>query len=125
MRPLEKDIQAAIEDALRLCGYDVLHTNTHGVRRATGASKGVPDLLVSRSGWWPSTWIGLEVKRPGGKWSSPEQQDLNERGRTVRVESVLDALKAMNRAEIEQRGNGYDAIRGRLYQLIDQLEGKR
>lgn len=87
-------MQAAIVDALRLLGCTVLVTTVRGWRgpRGYGATPGVPDLLVARDGWFG--WLGLEVKRPGGR-ISPAQAELERRGLIVVVRSVEDAIAAV------------------------------
>lgn len=96
----EAEIQAGIVEFLRLAGCTVLQTSKRGQANSRGgyttlADKSVPDLLVSHSSWPYGMALMMEVKRPGGEWSSPEQKALWEAGRTCRVESVEDAAMAV------------------------------
>lgn len=89
----EAEVQAEIVTALELAGCTVYHTSTHGVRRGTGVSKGVPDLLVAHHEFKRGMMLGIEVKKPvGWKWSSPEQQRAHASGHTVLATSAYDAL---------------------------------
>lgn len=96
----EDDLQTVIVEALRVTGYTVLVT-THRAKRCRkcghfahggyGATKGIPDLLVSRPGW--NSWVGLEIKKPGkAMWSSLEQKELFERGFNALVQSLEQAF---------------------------------
>ncbi len=63
-----------------------------------GATKGVPDLLVTRDSWPVGFWVGLEVKGPKTPLS-PEQAALLEKGRIYVVRSWEDAAAALARAQ--------------------------
>jgi hypothetical protein len=63
-----------------------------------GATKGVPDLLVTRDSWPTGFWVGLEVKGPKTPLS-PEQAALLEKGRIYVVRSWEDASAALTRAQ--------------------------
>ena len=93
MKKSEAEVQGEIVTALELAGCTVYQTSTHGVRRGTGVSKGVPDLLVAHHEFKRGMMLGIEVKKPvGWKWSSPEQQRAHASGHTVLATSAYDAL---------------------------------
>ena len=100
----EDQIQGQIVDGLRALGYVVLITSRRRKKcpfcgkyasGGDGADKGVPDLLVADKDDRDYTWVGLEVKRPGGKWSSPEQKELAGQKWTARVESFDQAVRVL------------------------------
>lgn len=111
----EEQVQATTIDGFKKMGYAVLQT-THRVKLATcprckhkhpsrgdyGASKGVPDLLVSHPRWPAHCWLAIEMKRPG-KWtySSDEQKELCECGRVAVATSWDEALAVLRRFEAE------------------------
>jgi hypothetical protein len=77
--PLESSIQAAICDYLSLRRHFFWRQNTVGLFDAsTGRHRsmpkysmsGVPDIILIRDG----QFIGLEVKRPGGKQSEAQEE---------------------------------------------------
>ena len=86
----EHQIQKQIVDALRLCGLDVYETTAYRQKGSSGIDKGIPDLLVSVSPL--PIYIGVEVKRPGGKFSSSEQREAFHRGHFVVAISLETAL---------------------------------
>jgi hypothetical protein len=99
----EAGLQQVVVEGLRLLGFSVLVTTRHPKRcrcgrwsRADdGASRGLPDLLVTRPSW-EGLWLALEVKRPapGRARLSPEQQLLYSAGAVIVVRSVEAALNA-------------------------------
>lgn len=89
----EETVNRAIRSALEALGYEVLSTTVRNARGGYGASRGVPDLLISRPGWRVG-WLGMEVKGPKTP-VSPEQARLAGLGLTVIVRSVDDALTAV------------------------------
>lgn len=105
--PTEDEIQRTIVDGLKCHGYIVLVTSRRKLRCAhcgkvshTGdrADKGIPDLLVRRPEWFAGRFTGLEVKRQGPiKWSSNEQKILAESGQIIIVQSLEEAVAAMER----------------------------
>lgn len=96
IRQSEQEIQDAIVDALRAVGCTVYTTNTHGVRRGTGVSKGVPDLLVVTPWATRGCFIGIEIKKPfGWQWSSYEQYFAFNRGHTNLAFGPHSALAAL------------------------------
>lgn len=90
----EADVVKAIVAAIRASGGCVLEV---GQRKAkgSGSTPGTPDLFA----WIPpmadGTWVGLEVKRPGGR-IRPEQLALAQRGRIRIVDSVEAAMAALD-----------------------------
>jgi hypothetical protein len=96
----EREIQEAIVQYLKLNKLAVLVTNV-SVRKAAAeagrnavgfvCSPGVPDLLVTSRYWPEGAWLGLEVKRPGGKLSPAQKAE----GRIVVVRSIDDAREAV------------------------------
>lgn len=79
MRPaLERDIQLAICDYLALRRYFFWRANTIPAPAKDGGFRampkygmtGVPDIIVVKDG----RFIGLEVKRPGGKVSEAQAE---------------------------------------------------
>jgi len=105
-RPTEDDTQALIVDGLRFHGCLVLVTSRRVKRCRScgavnhvgdGASKGIGDLLVRRPGWPRGVWLQFEVKREGAiKWTSKEQQLLAEAGDVTVVQSLDEALAAVD-----------------------------
>lgn len=96
IRQSEQEIQDAVVEVLRAVGCTVYTTNTHGVRRGTGVTKGVPDLLVGHKKFIVGTLIGMEVKKPKGwKWSSVEQFEAFRNGDTNLVFGPVTALEAL------------------------------
>lgn len=89
--PLERDVQQAITDALELAGFTVRHTSAFRQKGSSGVSLGVPDLLVFVPGF-PWVYIGIEVKRPGGKLSA-DQTAAVEREEYAMVDNPVDALE--------------------------------
>lgn len=91
---LERDIQRKIIKALRERGAYVAtqHQSGYGVA-------GVPDLLVA----WQGRFIGMEVKRPGGKATAAQahQIELIQAAGSVAgiVTCVEDALAMLKQAE--------------------------
>lgn len=88
----EESVNRSVRDALEMLGFVVLSTTVRNARGGYGASKGVPDLLVSRDGW--GCWMGLEIKGPKTRVSD-EQKDLEARGLIVIAQSVDEALCAV------------------------------
>jgi hypothetical protein len=117
--PLERDVQAAIVDALQLAGFTVRHTSAFKQRGASGVSFGVPDLLVAHR-LRPGLYMGLEVKRPGGALR-PDQKAAVEAHEYALVESATAALGAAGNflATGIQEGAGDEMVR-----QFDQAEGK-
>lgn len=98
----EDTIQQCIVQGLTAYGYTVLVTSRRLKRcrncgawpgGADGATRGIPDLLVTRKGWGPR-WIGLEVKGPTTR-VRPEQKALMESGMIVIVRSWEEAYDAV------------------------------
>lgn len=107
----EDDAQAEIVKGLRSRGYVVLVTSRrvkrcHGCGAfpksgiGDGVSKGLADLQVRHPSWPVGHWRTLEVKRPGKRWrwSSPEQRDAYRAGQFYLVQSLEDALRALDAA---------------------------
>lgn len=105
--PTEDEIQSVIVDGLRLHGYIVLVTSRRKKRcrkcgewstGGDGADKGIPDIIVRRPEWFAGRFVAIEVKRPGPiKWSSPEQKLLAESDQIIVVQSLEEAVAAMER----------------------------
>lgn len=102
----EEMIQRQIIDGLERFGYTVHQTTVrkklascpkcHSLFRPSGgygASYGVPDLLVRRPSWPRGLSLGLEVKRPAGKFSSIGQQEAYHAGCFYVVYGFDDALR--------------------------------
>lgn len=110
MATREADIQKAIVDTLGLVGFECLEVGK--VRRAVvcpdcggkhvpdgyqGNTPGTPDLFVGLASGFPlCTWVGLELKRPTGGKTRPEQLELWQRGRTAIVLSPREALEDLH-----------------------------
>lgn len=97
----ESGIQDAAVAVLRLLGYRILVTTTHikrGTSYASGQDKGIPDLLVSHDAWPEAFWVGVEMKRPGGRLS-PAQDELKTAYRIVVAHSVEEAVSAVRTCE--------------------------
>lgn len=91
----EAETQAAIVDAIALCGLEVLHTSAFKQKGASGVSKGIPDLLIPHPAL-PWTYMGIEVKKPGTiKWSSPEQEAAARALRFATVQTAAQAISAI------------------------------
>ena len=108
----EEQVQRSIIDLCELLGYDVLKTPRHGITckacgekayGGDGATKGLPDLFVRYPSWTRCMWVGMEVKRTGGKWSSPEQKNLFLNGMICRVESLEDAAFALSHFDATEK----------------------
>ncbi len=108
LTPTEAEIQSQIVEGLTLIGYLVLVTSRRyrpcprcGVidHRGDGASRGLPDLLVRHPRWPALTWVGLEVKKPGGR-VSPEQQALAQAGAIAVVRSLEDAVAVLRALDV-------------------------
>lgn len=101
----EQQIQDCIVQGLSAHGYTVLVTSRRVKRcrrcgmfpsTGDGASRGIPDLLVTLAGLGPF-WIGLEVKGPKTRLS-PEQAALHGCGMIIVVRSWEEAFAAVNAA---------------------------
>lgn len=92
-QPKEHEVQKAIVDALRLCGFVVQETTAYRQKGASGVDKGIPDLLV----WVPGLpcAIGLEVKPNAAARIRPEQLEMVRVGAYEVVCSVAAALDAV------------------------------
>jgi hypothetical protein len=90
IKPKESDIQQAITTALECAGFTVRHTSAFRQKGPSGVSKGVPDLLCFHPSV-PWSYMGLEVKRPGGKLTLEQEQALENREYSV-GNSALGAL---------------------------------
>ncbi len=91
----EQETQAAIVDAIALCGLEVLHTSAFRQKGSSGVSKGLPDLFIVHPGM-PWTYMGIEVKKPGPiKWSSIEQEIAGTSLRFATAQSPVEALTAI------------------------------
>lgn len=113
LNKLESDVEAEVVGGLRLLGYTVLVTSRRvklcphcgGRQRGDdGASRGIPDLIVSHPSWGRGVWLGAELKSPTGRLR-PEQRELADAGRIVVWRSLEDALVTI------QLWPGYDAGR--------------
>lgn len=89
----ERQVQEAAVEALRLAGFVVLQTTAWRQKGPSGVSPGVPDLLVTHSDAPWGCWLGIEMKRPGGRLT-PAQKWLADAGRIVVARSAEDALAA-------------------------------
>jgi hypothetical protein len=98
----EAGLQQVVVEGLRLLGFTVLVTTRHPKRcrcgrwsRADdGASRGLPDLFVTHP-TRGNNWLGIELKRPGGGRLSPEQRQLAGSGSVAVVQSLEEALAAL------------------------------
>ncbi len=123
-QPTEHEIQAAIVDALRVCGLTVYSTTAYRQKGPSGVDRGVPDLLVCVDGL-PGIYIGLEVKRPGPvKWSSPEQLAAYKDMRFFVASSVPGALRAVFNFMFKFMGHENRDQIFKMAQMIESLEGK-
>ncbi len=91
----EADVEHEVCHILTALRVTFLKTTVR-LRRRTGQTRGIPDILARRP-WWPKgVWIGLELKRPiGWDWSHPEQQRVHELGGSFVVHSAEDAMAAV------------------------------
>ncbi len=109
LKPTEAEIHRQIKEVLTRLGYVVLDTSRKPKRcpscgawgrsgAGDGVSKGTPDLFVTHPAWrfCDCAWIGLEVKRPGGRLR-PEQAELERQSLVYVVHSVDEALAAVGR----------------------------
>lgn len=105
----EEQVQSTIIEGLTALGYLVLQTTVR-VKNATcpachrsfrpfggyGATKGVPDLLITRHNWPWGAMLALEIKKPiGWKWSGHDQKELWETERTMVATSWEQACFAV------------------------------
>jgi len=116
----EHQIQSDIVKIFRIHGYEVMVTTAFMQKGASGVQKGIPDLLVHREDWGPGVLVGLEVKRPGGKFTSHEQELAWLRGQTIVVDSVLAALAA-----VENRGTDGAPAQIASKMMTDQERNER
>lgn len=102
----ESDVQAAIRDLLTSLGYMVRQTSVRGWRgtKGYGTDKGIPDLLVTRPGWFCTCEI--EVKGPKTKLS-PEQDALVKSGVMSLARTVEDAMVILRVFERRHDLDGY------------------
>ena len=93
---LEKDIASAIKTYLRSLGADVFFWKEHGGPYGTS---GVPDIICCYKGHF----LGLEVKRPGGRLSDLQKRTLRKindaGGVACKVESVEDVKGLIRRID--------------------------
>ena len=113
---LESDWQTQIVDGLRLAGALVLVTERRAGGRAGGIDKGLPDLGVRFPEWTSGMWLGVEVKRPGGRPSSPEQAALVANGHVLKATKVADLAREILR--LEHAPTALPPARPRLASLI-------
>lgn len=96
---LEKDIVAAIKKYLASLGSGVFCWKEHG---GPYAAAGIPDIICCYHG----RFVGLEVKRPGGKLTERQQRTIEKirraGGIACRVESVADVKAALEQADKER-----------------------
>lgn len=105
LKPTEDDVQRVVVEGLSALRYVVTVISRRRKRCSScgawsaggdGVSKGAPDLLVRHPDWPRGMHVAMEVKKPGKvKWSSPEQQLAHEAGDTWLVQSLDDALRAI------------------------------
>jgi hypothetical protein len=88
----ERDVQAAIVQALELAGFVVLTTSQ--VQATKGSSIGIADLIVQHEVAGPSALL-MEVKRPGKVvFTSAQQEALAAKRLTTVVQSPIEAVDA-------------------------------
>lgn len=91
----EADVEHEVCHILTALRVTFLKTTVR-LRRRTGQTRGIPDILARRRSWPAGMWIGLELKRPvGWEWSHPEQKDVHEMGGSFIVHSAEDAIAAV------------------------------
>lgn len=90
----EFQIVKAIEELLRLSGYEVLRVGQWRADKA-GNTPGTPDLFVTREK--ERFWLGIEVKTAIGRLSKA-QGDLHRDGFTVVARSAEEALRLADNA---------------------------
>jgi hypothetical protein len=103
----EDETQKLIVGVLERAGYRVLITSRRVKRcwqcgawpksgAGDGVSRGVADLLTRHPNWPPGLWAALEVKKAGRvRWSSPEQRQAAQDHEIIVVQSVAEALAAV------------------------------
>ena len=95
---LERDIVAGIRKYLHSLGEDVFFWKEHGGPYGTN---GVPDIICCYKG----RFLGLEVKRPGGKLTELQKRTLDRintaGGIARRVDSVDDVKAVIAQADLE------------------------
>lgn len=108
----EDQLQTAISQALQLLGYRCMSSTVRGWRgpRGYGATKGLPDLWISRDGW--GCWLGMEVKGPKTP-VSPEQDELAKVCLICIVRTLDEAFEAIVRFEDRLQLRGSPCIPGR------------
>lgn len=128
MKP-EAQLQRDVRHTLVLLGYTVMETGKSRSRVACsrcgnrayatgwqGNTPGLPDLYVHRDGWGPLA-VALELKAEKGK-PSEAQKELAERGVTVIVRSIKQALETLS--EVESR-IGDASQSARIAGVMEQL----
>jgi len=125
VRPLERDVQKSIVDALRLAGLTVRETSAWKQKGPSGVDKGIPDLLVFVPEL-PYMYIGLEVKRDCMAKFSPEQTDAAARRE---YEVAWTPGQALEHVLIFLRNTVYrldsDGVIARRAKIASVLEGLR
>ena len=95
---LERDVVAAIKRYLVSLGSDIFFWKEHGGPYGTN---GVPDIICCYRG----RFLGLEVKRPGGKLTELQKRTLDRintaGGIARRVDSVDDVKAVIAQADLE------------------------
>lgn len=95
---LERDVVAAIRKYLASLGGDAFFWKEHGGPYSTN---GVPDIICCYRG----RFLGLEVKRPGGKLTELQKRSLDRintaGGIARRVDSVDDVKAVIALADLE------------------------
>lgn len=105
----EAQRQQAVINVLRSLSYEVLligqkrqpifcKCGTKHWPTITGSTPGAADLLISHRRWFAGAWLALEMKAPDTR-RRPEQLRLAEAGMNVIVETVEQALDAVQHLE--------------------------
>lgn len=133
----EAQIEAQIVEYLSaVASYTVLKTTNSKAKGPTGASRGVPDLLVRGPKYPSGVWVGLEVKGPKTQLS-PEQARLADASAIHVVRSLEAACLAIVLSEDEIFVNGSYVsgllwflegrdwlLRGRIVELLCEESGQ-
>ncbi|MGV3619087.1 MAG: hypothetical protein ACO1SV_27490 [Fimbriimonas sp.] len=119
---VEEDVQSSIISAFTALGYEVLQTsrrrklttckgcgNRFRPTESDGASKGVPDLIVTHVKWPELVWLGMEVKGSETRVSA-EQKGLAGRSRVCIVRTVAEAVDHVRRVDALLRSERYDGV---------------
>ena len=122
-RPLEKNVEAAIDRLLGSCGWRIIRFSQ---ARASNQTAGIPDRRYVHRQLGIALWF--EAKRPGGKWSDEQQkfaEDCLHSGEIYVVGGLEEAYQVLQCTGCFDgkvlRPNGYSSLKNRAA-VLQQLD---